>query len=275
MILNHWALFSMILGLFLLIGGCDSELKEHKGHPAVVKKLEMQSDPALQAKAVTGTVILDPSIQAGIPGGSVLFIYARAQGVTSGPPVAVRKMTYFQLPQEFSISPADAVMTQEGFDGPLTLSARLDRDGNARAGAGDITGSIDVTTGQKGVTIVLSQVIEETGNKVTGTISLDPALKAKLSDNKVIFIFARPKGVKRGPPLAAKRIFATDLPMTFTIGQSDTMMPGAVFDGPITLTVRLDQDGNASTAAGDIEGSLETHADAKNVRLVLNHVIGG
>ena len=164
----------MILGLFLLFGGCDRELKEHKGHPAVVKKLEMQNDPALQAKAVTGSVTLDPKIKAGIPEGAVLFIYARAQGVGSGPPVAVRKMTFFQLPQEFSISPADAVMTQEGFDGPLTLTARLDRDGNARAGAGDITGSLDVTTGQKGVTLVLSQVIEETGKKVTGTISIGP-----------------------------------------------------------------------------------------------------
>ncbi len=56
--MNQWALFSLIFGLFPFIGGCDSELKEHKGHPAVVKKLEMQSDPALQAKAVTGTVTL-------------------------------------------------------------------------------------------------------------------------------------------------------------------------------------------------------------------------
>ena len=273
--MKYWALFSVISGLFLFFGGFDSELKEHKGHPAVVKKLEMQSDPALQAKAVTGSVTLDPNIKAGIPQGAVLFVYARAEGVTSGPPVAVKKMTFFQLPQEFSISPADSVMTQDGFDGPLTLSARLDRDGNARAGAGDITGSVDVTTGQKDVTIVLSQVIEESGNKVTGTISLDPALKAQLPADKILFIFARPKGVKRGPPLAAKRILATQLPMTFSIGQSDTMMPGAEFAGPITLTVRLDQDGNASTAAGDLEGSLDTHSDAKNVRLVLNHVIGG
>ena len=273
--MKGWTLIPIILSIVLIFGGCERELKEHKGHPAVVKKLEMQSDPVLQAKAVTGSVILDPNIKAGIPEGAVLFVYARAEGVTSGPPVAVKKMTFFQLPQEFSISPADSVMTQDGFDGPLTLSARLDRDGNARAGAGDITGSVNVTTGQKGVTIVLNQVIEETGKKVTGIISLDPKLKAQLPTEKILFIFARPKGVKRGPPLAAKRIFATDLPMTFTIGQSDTMMPGAEFDGPITLTVRLDQDGNASTAEGDLEGSVDTHADAKNVKLVLDHVIGG
>jgi hypothetical protein len=273
--LNQQALFSMILGVFLLFGGCDRELKEHKGHPAVVKKLEMQTDPVLQAKAVSGNVTLDPQIKAGIPDGAVLFIYARAQGVDSGPPVAVRKMSFFQLPQEFSISPADAVMTQEGFDGPLTLTARVDRDGNARAGGGDITGSVDVTTGQKGVTLVLNQVLEETGKKVTGTISLDPTIKVQLPANKILFLFARPKGVRRGPLLAVKRIFVTELPHDFTIGQADTMIPDSEFDGPITLTVRLDQDGNASRAAGDIEGTLETHADAKNVRLVLNHVIGG
>ena len=273
--MRNWAYISLILGGFLLFNACEREMKEHKGHPAVVKKLEMQSDPAIQAKAVSGKVTLDSKVQAAIPEGSVLFIYARARGETSGPPVAVRKMLFFQFPQEFTISPADSVMTQDGFDGDLTLSARLDRDGNARAGAGDITGSLDVTAGQKDVTLVLSQVIEETGKKVTGTISLDPALKAQLPLDKILFLFARPQGVKRGPPLAAKRIVATELPYTFTIGQSDTMMPGAEFDGPITLTVRLDQDGSASAAPGDIEGSLDTTADAKDVKLVLNRVVGG
>ena len=273
--MNQWAIFSMISAFCLLIGGCDRELKEHKGHPAVVKKLEMQADPAIQAKAVTGNVILDPKLKAKIPAGAVLFIYVRARGVDSGPPVAVKKMSFFQLPQEFAISPADAVMTKEGFDGPLTLTARLDRDGNARAGAGDITGSLDVETGQKEVTLVLNQVLEATGKKVTGTISLDPGLKAQLPENKILFLFARSQGVKRGPPLAVKRIFATQLPLDFTIGQSDTMMPGAEFDGPITLTVRLDQDGDARAAPGDIEGSLNTEAGAENVKLVLNHIIGG
>jgi len=272
--LNQWAIFSMIL-TFLIISGCDQELKEHKGHPAVVKKLEMQADPDLQAKAVTGNVILDPKLKAAIPAGAVLFIYARARGVDSGPPVAVKKMTFFQLPQEFSISPADAVMTQAGFEGPLTLTARLDQDGNARAGAGDITGSLDVETGQKEVTLVLSQVMPETGKKVTGTISLDPGIKAQLPENKILFLFARPQGVTGGPPLAVKRIFTTQLPQTFTIGQSDTMMPGAEFDGPITLSVRLDQDGDARAAPGDIEGSLDTDAGTANVKLVLNRVIGG
>jgi len=273
--LKHWAIFSIIFGLFPLIGACDRDLKEHKGHPAVVKKLEMQADPANRARAVTGKVILDPQIKAGIPEGAVLFIYARARGVDSGPPVAVKKMTFFQLPQEFAISPADAVMTQDGFDGPLTLTARLDRDGNARAGAGDITGSLDVETGQKGVTLILNQVIEETGKKVTGTISLDPALKAQWPENKILFLIARPQGIKRGPPLAVQRIFTTPLPYAFSIGQSDTMMAGAQFDGPLTLTVRLDQDGDASSAPGDIEGTLDTHAGAENVKLVLNHIIGG
>ena len=259
----------------LILGGCEQELKEHKGHPAVVKKLEMQNDPTLQAKAVEGTVTLDPKMKVGIPLGAVLFIYARPQGMESGPPVAVKKWSFFHLPQEFTISPADAVMTKDGFDGPLTLSARIDRDGNARAGAGDISGSVDVITGQKGVTLVLNQVEPETGKKVTGTISLDPALKATLPADKILFLFARPLGVKRGPPLAVKRILATELPYTFTIGQSDTMMPDAEFDGPITLTARLDQDGNAMAAAGDIEGSLDTEAGAENVKLILNRVVGG
>ena len=273
--MKHWTVLTLIIAGFGMLTACDRDLKEHKGHPAVVKKLEMKNDPAVQAKAVTGQVNLDPAIKAGIPEGAVLFVYARARGVTSGPPVAVRKMIFFQLPQEFSISPADAVMTQEGFEGALTLTARLDRDGNAQAGPGDITGTVDVEAGQKGVTLVLDQVIEATGKKVTGTIALDPALKVELPKNNILFLFARPKGVKRGPPLAAKRFEADHLPMEFSIGQADTMMPGAQFDGPITLTVRLDQDGNAAAAPGDIEGSLDTDADAENVQLVLNRVIGG
>ncbi len=260
----------------IVIGGCDRELKEHKGHPAVVKKLEKQNDPALQARAVSGKVRLGLKVNAPVPEGAVLFLYVRPRGVESGPPLAARKISYFKLPQDFSIGPADAVMkTAGGFEGPLTISVRLDLDGDAQARAGDISGSADVTAGQKEVDLVLNRVVEGTGKKVTGTISLDPALQAKLPKTGVLFLFARPAGVQGGPPLAVKRIMASGLPQKFVIGQDDTMMPGAEFDGPITLTARLDQDGNAMAAPGDIEGSLDTTAGAENVKLVLNKVIGG
>ena len=274
-ILNKKTIFSIFSICCVLFAGCDRELKEHKGHPAVVKKLEKQNDPALQAKAVEGMVSIDPKLQAGFPINATLFIYARPRGVESGPPVAVRKFSFFELPQAFTISPADAVMDSNGFEGELTLSARIDRDGNAKAGAGDITGSADVTAGQKGVVLVLNQVLEETGKKVTGILSLDPALTAKLPPNAVLFLFARPKGMTQGPPLAVKRLMLTSLPLAFTIGQSDTMMPDAEFDGPVTLTARIDTDGNAGAGPGDIEGSLDTAAGAENVKLVLNRVVGG
>ena len=51
------------------------------------------------------------------------------------------------------------------------------------------------------------------------------------------------------------------------------MLPGAIFDGPMTIFARLDKDGDAAPASGDIDGSVVTSAGEKQIVIILNHLI--
>jgi hypothetical protein len=65
----------------------------------------------------------------------------------------------------------------------------------------------------------------------------------------VLFVIARGSG--GGPPLAVKRLPVGPFPLEFEIGPADVMMAGRPFAGPITLTARVDRDGNPLTRDPD------------------------
>ena len=88
-----------------------------------------------------------------------------------------------------------------------------------------------------------------------GTVSLDPALRAKVADTDTVFIFAR---AVDGPrfPLAVLRKQVKDLPITFVLDDSMSMTPGVVLSGfaQVVVGARISKSGSASAAAGDFEG---------------------
>jgi len=91
------------------------------------------------------------------------------------------------------------------------------------------------------------------GAAITGEITLAPELAMARPDGAVLFVIARPEGVRGGPPLAVLRIPSPDFPVAFSIGPENVMIPTMQFAGAISLTARLDADGNAMTRTpGDI-----------------------
>lgn len=79
------------------------------------------------------------------------------------------------------------------------------------------------------------------GTNVKVTLSLDPSVKSRTG---VVFVIARnPAG---GPPVAAKRLDARSLPLTFDFGAADSMM-GQPLPPTFRLEARLDPDGDASS----------------------------
>ncbi|GDX81116.1 hypothetical protein LBMAG42_29270 [Deltaproteobacteria bacterium] len=68
-------------------------------------------------------------LASGLTGSGTLFIYVRAEGVTSGPPLRVKKLPA-QFPVKFAISASDSPMGGTLPTGKVQLSARLDGDGN-------------------------------------------------------------------------------------------------------------------------------------------------
>jgi cytochrome c-type biogenesis protein CcmH len=110
------------------------------------------------------------------------------------------------------------------------------------------------------------------GASISGRIELPPTLADRQPKPAVLFVIARPQGATGGPPLAVLRIPDPGFPLDFQIGPGDVMIPSMRFEGPITLTARLDSDGNAMTRgesdlASDEVAALEP--GATGVTLVL------
>jgi hypothetical protein len=77
-----------------------------------------------------------------------------------------------------------------------------------------------------------------------------------------LFVIARTKGARGGPPLAVLRVPSPRFPHAFELGQTNVMIPSMRFAGEMDLTARLDVDGNAMTKVDDdLEGrAMSAHA---------------
>lgn len=87
---------------------------------------------------------------------------------------------------------------------------------------------------------------------ISGQIFVADELVENVNGQAVLFIIAR-KEV--GPPLAVKRVLQPTFPLTYSLSESDAMIPGTVFQGEMIVKARLDADGNAGQlASGDMTG---------------------
>ena len=263
------------LYLFFTFSGCEREMKEHPLPETLKKEFARKSDPNAHKNDVLGIISLSPEVRATIHPSAGLFIFARPQGVDSGPPLAVRKHGIFDLPFEFEIGQLNTMIEGSLFEGSLTLTARLDQDGNRKSSPGDIEGKANVQAGEKNVKLVLDKVVQGETLNIQGTVRISEGLKNKMPENAVLFLFVRNLNAKRGPPLAVQRLPKVEIPLKFLLGPQDIMIPGTPFDGPMLLTGRIDADGDARVGAGDIEGFVKVKPGDKNVELFLNHLTEG
>jgi hypothetical protein len=117
---------------------------------------------AAAAAPVSGTVQIAPDLQGKAPAGATLFLIVRRAGSTGGPPLAVKRIESPRFPLAFSIGPDDRMIKAMPFAGPLTISARLDADGNAMTRApGDLQGEAPGLhqPGDSGIALVIDQVL--------------------------------------------------------------------------------------------------------------------
>jgi len=109
---------------------------------------------------------------------------------------------------------------------------------------------------------------------VSGKIVLPAARKSDVEKGDTLFIIARRAGGIPGPPLAVQRLQAGDFPMPFSLSARDAMVPGVPFEGDISITVRVDKDGDAMTRRkGDVFGQLlKVKVGTQAVRIALDTV---
>ncbi|MGB7950939.1 MAG: cytochrome c-type biogenesis protein CcmH [Candidatus Binatia bacterium] len=115
-----------------------------------------------------------------------------------------------------------------------------------------------------------------TGQQLSGRITIDPKLQGKVNSGATLFIIARPAGSTKGPPLAVKKIDRPVFPLSYSLGPENVMMQGLPFSGKVTVTARIDADGNPTTReAGDLSGDHKKNpatVGANNIDIVIDQV---
>lgn len=234
-------------------------------------------DPTIQ-----GEVRLASALAEKARGKAALFIIAR--GKRPGPPLAVLRILKPRFPLKFTMSERDVMLRGAAFSGEVSLVARLDGDGKVGTRPGDILGGArgPVEVGARGVRILLAREAKSApgrtpagppgkGGTISGVIEVAPALRARAEGKPVLFLIARKSG--GGPPLAVARVARPRFPLKFEISGRDVMIPGAAFEGMVSLSARLDADGAAGPAgAGDLEGRspAPVRVGAANARIVID-----
>jgi hypothetical protein len=114
------------------------------------------------------------------------------------------------------------------------------------------------------------------GGSITGKIELSAAL-AKKKPEGTLFLVARrisDNPNARGTLIAVKKMPATKFPLPFDLSGADMPFQNGPFDGELTLSARIDQDGDPlSHQKGDVMGTLpKVRVGSKNVRVTLDQV---
>lgn len=130
------------------------------GHPPITA----QPSAAGSGETLEGTIVVAPAFKDQVKPGDTLFIVARAvdaSGNVQRMPVAVDRAQVTSFPLAFTLSADNVMVAGAPFAGPMQVTARVDKDGEAMTReAGDVEGTVKVTVPQKGITITLDTPVK-------------------------------------------------------------------------------------------------------------------
>lgn len=93
--------------------------------------------------------------------------------------------------------------------------------------------------------------------EISGTVDIVSQLAAQASPGATLFIYARQPNVP-GPPLAAVRLRAERWPVSFTLTDTNSMVPGRKLSDAdsVQIEARISRSGDAIQQAGDLVGTV-------------------
>jgi hypothetical protein len=114
------------------------------------------------------------------------------------------------------------------------------------------------------------------GATITGQILVEPAI-AKLKPKGTLYVVARrlsDNPTARGTLIAVKKFENATYPLSFTLSAADMPFQNGAFDGELSLSARIDQDGDPITRQkGDVFGTLpKVRVGSHDVKLPINEV---
>ncbi len=126
-------------------------------------------------------------------------------------------------------------------------------------------------TGKTGTTMAAAA----TTSRIGGRVELAAALKAQAAPSDTVFILARAAGGSP-MPLAAKRIRVADLPMDFSLDDSDAVMPTQTISSvkAVVVEARVSKSGDAKAKPGDLTGGIaQVKPGTLNLRITIDKVV--
>jgi len=108
---------------------------------------------------------------------------------------------------------------------------------------------------------------------ISGKVTVAPNLAGKGSATDTLFVFAREMS---GPPMPVAIVRATrkDLPFTFRLDDSNSMMPSRKLSdvGTVVIVARLSKSGQAMPQSGDLEGiSQPVKPGVDGITIIIDH----
>jgi cytochrome c-type biogenesis protein CcmH len=175
-----------------------------------------------------------------------------------------------------TLAPPDSEITRSVTSSIAEAQTLAGLPPNASAAAGPAGASGEAASGAAsgavGGTVNEASASSSAATQVSGTVELDAALRSQVADTDSVFIFAR---AVDGPrfPLAVLHKQVKDLPMTFVLDDSMSMIPNAKISAfPLVVVgARISKTGSATPSAGDLEGLSEpVHPGAKDLKIKIN-----
>jgi cytochrome c-type biogenesis protein CcmH len=112
------------------------------------------------------------------------------------------------------------------------------------------------------------------GRTIRVKVSIDPSLAGKLQPGAPLFVSAREPGIP-GPPIAAVRMTADQLPATVVLSDANTMIAGRDLSSvaDVEVVARVAFSGTPAVASGDLLGSVvQKKGGAEDVDVVIARV---
>ena len=160
---------------------------------------------------------------------------------------------------------------------PLATQARAGvQEARQLAAGGPTAGAPSAASGAgAGAGARATQPAATVAASVSGTVVLAPSLQAQARAQDTVFVVAR---AAQGPrmPLAILRAQVKDLPLSFTLDDSQAMAPGAGLSSAtqVVVSARVSRSGQAAPQPGDLEGaSAAVPVGAKGLRIEIGRVV--
>ena len=195
-----------------------------------------------------------------------------AQGSAVTAPEPDEPIPHFTPPPGMAVKESDPHAGLDMGD-PSNPHAGLDMDGDGDPD--NPGGGTDVT--KLGLAAPDPDRPIDPSHRVTGTITVDPKVKAKLTPGTSVFLTVKragPDGAPSGPPLAVEKLTWSGDGMAFELTEAQAMVAGTDLSGDVVVMAHYDQDSDAlSRQPGDVTGQVRVQIPADHVKLMLDTVL--